>query len=106
MDIINDILDFSKIESGQIQLEHIDFDLFDLVKDVSDFMVVRAQEKGIELLVDLPIDGPRMVCGDFVHLRQVLLNLVGNAIKFTDEGYVCIWLHVEFCSQKALQYPF
>jgi signal transduction histidine kinase len=88
--VINDILDFSKIEAGKIELEEIVFSLTDLVEGVLKTMVVRANEKGLELLCDIGAEVPQTVRGDPGRLRQVLLNLVGNALKFTKEGN---WAH-------------
>ena len=88
--LINDILDFSKIEAGLMELEHIPFDLRDLVETIAETLHVQAGDKGIELLcyIDNAISG--RVFGDPGRLRQVLVNLVGNAIKFTDKGEVYI----------------
>jgi signal transduction histidine kinase len=88
--VINDILDFSKIEAGKIELEEIVFSLTDLVEGVLKTMVFRANEKGLELLCDIGAEVPQTVRGDPGRLRQVLLNLVGNALKFTKEGN---WAH-------------
>lgn len=90
LEIINDILDFSKIETGKINLEKTDFDLFALISEVTDIVLLRAQEKGIQLLANMPIDGPRFLNGDPGRIRQILLNLVGNAVKFTESGSVLI----------------
>ncbi len=90
LEIINDILDFSKIEAGKLTLEPISFDLYSTINEVTDLLQFRAQEKGIELIVSLAPDFPRHVIGDPVRLRQILLNLASNAIKFTEKGYVLI----------------
>lgn len=95
LEIINNILDFSKIESAQIKLENIDFDLFTLINHVTDLISVQAQEKGVLILVDLPLDTARYMRGDPGRLRQVLLNLVSNALKFTQEGHVLIRLSLK-----------
>jgi two-component system, sensor histidine kinase and response regulator len=86
--IINDILDFSKIEAGRLTLEEESFDVRDLLDGVMKALVVRADEKGIELICDVHNDVPATVVTDPGRLRQVLLNLVGNAVKFTDTGEV------------------
>ena len=86
--IINDILDFSKIEAGKLTLEHIDLDLQALVNGVVDVVGLRADEKGLSLNISLAPDAPRYVVGDPTRLSQVLINLVGNAIKFTADGAV------------------
>ncbi|ETR74000.1 MAG: Multi-sensor hybrid histidine kinase [Candidatus Magnetoglobus multicellularis str. Araruama] len=90
MSIINDILDFSKIEAGQLHLEKTDFDIMDVVEEVCDVTAMKAHEKGIELIHHIDINTHRNMIGDPVRLRQVLMNLVGNAIKFTETGHVMI----------------
>ena len=91
--VINDILDFSKIEAGKIDLESIDFNLRDCLEATLKTLTVRADEKGLELLCEIAPEVPEVVNGDSSRLRQVLFNLVGNAIKFTSEGEVV--LHVQ-----------
>jgi len=88
--LINDILDFSKIEAGLMELERIPFDLRDLVEAIAETLSVQAGDKGIDLLCDVDIDISGRVTGDPGRLRQVLVNLVGNAIKFTEKGEVYI----------------
>ena len=88
--IINDILDLSKIEAGKMELEQIDFSLNDLVEHVKLTLKHRADEKGLELLTILDSDLPDVVIGDPTRLNQVLINLTGNAIKFTEKGSVTI----------------
>lgn len=90
LSIINDILDFSKVEAGKLTLETIPFDLWSSVEDVASMLAVKAQDKGIELLVRFSADTPRRILGDPGRIRQVLINLAGNAIKFTNKGYVLI----------------
>ena len=92
MSLINDILDFSKIEAGQLDLESLDFDVRTTLEDVVDMLAVQAADKGLELSCLAYPDVPSLVRGDPGRLRQVLLNLVGNAIKFTEEGEVHIRL--------------
>lgn len=92
LELLNDILDLSKIESGRLALESVDFDLYDLVEDLAEILALRAQGKGLELACDIAPGTPRYVRGDPARLRQVLVNLVGNAIKFTDRGEVVIRL--------------
>jgi signal transduction histidine kinase/DNA-binding response OmpR family regulator len=88
--IINDILDFSRIEAGKLTLEHIDFDLESELEDVLELMGERAEQRGLRLLSDIRADVPRLVVGDPGRLRQILLNLLGNAVKFTEAGSVMI----------------
>ncbi len=88
--IINDILDFSKIEAGRMDLEAAPFDLHECVEAALELMAARATEKGLELVGDVRPGTPRVVVGDVTRLRQVLLNLLGNAIKFTDAGQVSL----------------
>jgi two-component system sensor histidine kinase/response regulator len=88
--IINDILDFSKIEAGKLDLEHIDFDLRTAIEDVLDLLAQRAASKGLELACMLQADVPTWMTGDPGRLRQILTNLVGNAIKFTQQGEVVV----------------
>ncbi|HEY5808646.1 MAG TPA: response regulator, partial [Povalibacter sp.] len=88
--VINDILDFSKIEAGKLELECIDMDLRDLVRDVGRVLAVQAHAKGLELTIDVDPQLPQSVRGDPGRLRQVLLNLGGNAVKFTASGEVSL----------------
>ncbi|WP_158544795.1 response regulator [Blastococcus sp. TF02-9] len=90
LSLINDILDFSKIEAGELALERAPFELDDVVYDVAQLMSPQAAAKGLNLIVDVPPDGGWHVLGDAPRLRQVLLNLVGNAIKFTAHGVVLV----------------
>jgi signal transduction histidine kinase len=86
--IINDILDLSKIEAGKIVVEHIDFSIREAVQSVRDMLMLKAEEKGIELRVSYDSSIPKRLTGDPTRLNQVLINLAGNAVKFTDKGYV------------------
>lgn len=88
--LIEEILDFSKIEAGRIELEDAPFDLVELVTDVAELLSPRAQAKGIEIATQFSANLPRVVSGDASRLRQVLLNLAGNAVKFTDQGGVAV----------------
>jgi len=90
MDIINEILDFSKIEAGKIELEKIQFKVYDILQGVLRMLAVKAHEKKLELLCDTDPDLPEILVGDPVRLRQVLLNLIGNAVKFTEKGEVLL----------------
>ncbi|MGA2418754.1 MAG: response regulator [Candidatus Acidiferrum sp.] len=88
--IINDILDFSKIEAGRLELEHVAFSLMDCIEGALQPLAMRAQEKGLELVWSLYPGAPEWVYGDPTRLRQVLVNLAGNAVKFTREGSVTV----------------
>ncbi len=93
--IINDILDFSKIEAGKLELEVLDFDLRDLIEDFSAMLAVKAQEKGLEFICASDPTVPSYVRGDPGRLRQILTNLVGNAVKFTEKGEVSVQVSLE-----------
>ncbi len=93
--IINDILDFSKIEAGKLDIIHSNFYLPGIVEEIADSLSYRAQEKGIELLCDLSPDIPSLLRGDSERIRQILNNLIGNAIKFTNQGEVLIGANIE-----------
>ncbi len=86
--IINDILDFSKIEAGKLSIEHVAFSPITLVQDVTALFQARALEKNLQLTLSLPEDAPAALLGDPTRIRQILLNLVDNAIKFTHQGEV------------------
>ncbi|MGA7525126.1 MAG: response regulator [Acidobacteriaceae bacterium] len=88
--VINDILDFSKIEAGKIELETVDFDLRECLETTLRTLALRADEKGLELLCDVRPEVPEQLRGDSNRLRQVLMNLLGNAIKFTHTGEVAL----------------
>jgi len=93
--LINDILDFSKIEAGKLDLEILDFDLRTTIEEVSDILAVKPQEKGLEYICFLDPQVPSRLRGDEGRLRQVLNNLVGNAIKFTNQGEVALHVTLE-----------
>ncbi len=90
LNIINDILDFSKIEAGRIELESIDFSLEDVTEGVCKFMALKAHKKGLELTYEVSENIPAIVTGDPNRLRQVLINLIGNAIKFVEKGEIAV----------------
>ncbi len=85
---INDILDFSKIEAGRMEIESVDFRLSKVIGDVTSMFTEKAAEKGIEILVDISDTVPDVLCGDPMRLQQILVNLVGNAMKFTERGEI------------------
>jgi len=93
--VINDILDFSKIEAGSVDLESIDFNLRDCLEMSLKTLALSADEKGLELLCEVAPEVPEVVRGDSGRLRQVIINLAGNAIKFTDRGEVALKVQVE-----------
>ena len=95
LNIINDILDYSKIEAGKIELENIEFDLRVTIDSLNDIVAIKAQEKGLEYVTMIHHDVPLALKGDPGRLRQVLINLVGNAVKFTDEGEISIYITTE-----------
>jgi two-component system sensor histidine kinase/response regulator len=93
--VINDILDFSKIEAGRLELEMLDFDVRTAVEEVADLLAEAAQDKGLELVTAIDGEVPPLVRGDPGRLRQVLLNLAGNAVKFTETGEVVVHCSVD-----------
>ena len=95
MTLLNDILDFSKIEAGKMDLGSTIFDLRDCVRDCLRMLALRAREKGIELTSDIRSDVPNRLIGDPGRLRQVLINLLGNAVKFCDKGLVLLRVEVD-----------
>jgi PAS domain S-box-containing protein len=92
--IINDILDLSKIEAGRMRLEVIRFDLLEIVQETVNQLAVQAEEKDLELILRYPPEAPRYLVGDPGRVRQVLLNLVSNAVKFTNEGHVIVSVEI------------
>ena len=93
--LIDDILDFSKIEAGKLELEDIDFDLMTTIEDMNDLMGIKAREKSLELLYHLDTNIPSTLRGDPSRIRQILINLVGNAIKFTERGEIVVTCQIE-----------
>ena len=93
--VINDILDFSKIEAGKLELDPIDFDPRDAIGDTANAVALKAHQKGLELIVDVGAAVPQRLRGDPGRLRQILVNLFGNAIKFTKQGEVALRVTVE-----------
>jgi PAS domain S-box-containing protein len=101
--VINDILDFSKIEAGKLDLEHIELDLRDTVEDVARLLAIQAHGKGLELTAHIDPTVPDLVRGDPARLRQILVNLGSNAVKFTEKGEVAIDVRLlEGDTQSAL----
>jgi len=95
INVINDILDFSKIESGSLELEKIDFDLRRCIEDVLDIFGNKAAHVGLDLVYQIADDVPLQIVGDQLRLKQVLINLVSNAIKFTERGEVCVGIYLQ-----------
>jgi PAS domain S-box-containing protein len=90
LELINSILDLAKVESGRLSLERVEFDVVELTEKVADTLAVRAHGKGLELILRFAPDLPSTLIGDPLRIRQVLINLIGNAIKFTEQGQVLI----------------
>ena len=104
--IVNDILDFSKIEARRLELELVEFELRETVGDTAKAIAIRAAEKGLELACDVGPDVPELLLGDAGRLRQVLLNVLANAVKFTNEGEVVLRVSVENAAEPHVQLHF
>ncbi|MHB0957876.1 MAG: hybrid sensor histidine kinase/response regulator [Pirellulaceae bacterium] len=104
LSIINDVLDFSKIEAGKLRLDPSPFDLRESLGDTLKSFALRAHQKGLELISFVHADVPRRVVGDYSRLRQVIVNLVGNALKFTEQGEIAleVWREVHSSSEVVL----
>lgn len=103
MGLLNDILDFEKIESGKMQLEMLDFDLHRLINGVTTLMNGHATTKGLDLKTEIDTSVPQYIVGDSTRLRQILLNLVGNAVKFTQKGSVTIKISATHNEQEGIK---
>ena len=101
LSLINDVLDLSKVEAGKLDLESIPFELGEVLGDALKLLALRADKKGLELAWRMQPDVPRVVVGDPARLRQIVINLVGNAIKFTEHGEVCA-CDVQFAHAERL----
>jgi PAS domain S-box-containing protein len=95
LEVVNDLLDLSKIEAGKLDLDPVDFDLRTALEDTLQGLALRAHQKGLELVCDVARDVPEVLVGDPLRLRQVVVNLVGNALKFTDRGDVIVRVRTE-----------
>ena len=107
LELLNDILDFSKIEAGKLEPDPIPFSLRDNLEAAIKTLAIRAQKKGLELACHIPVGAPDALIGDPGRLRQVVVNLIGNAIKFTEQGEVVLRLRVEWRTENetALHLP-
>ncbi|MGO4479647.1 response regulator [Massilia sp. 2TAF26] len=104
--IINDILDFSKIEAGKLTVEYINFNLWDLLDDIHTVYTPQAEGKGIAMHFDIANDIPVAICGDPNRLRQIMANLLGNAIKFTNEGLILARVRIASEDNQAVMLRF
>ena len=104
--LINDILDFSKIEAGKLEIENIPFNLRDLVEEVSDLFLERIAEKDIELVVDIPTSVPERIISDPLRLRQILVNLLSNAFKFTKAGEIKVGVQTKLKTSEFVELQF
>ena len=95
LNVINDILDFSKIESGKLELEHADFDLRNCIEEVLDVFAGKAAQSGVDLVYQIDYTVPAQIIGDAMRLRQILINLVSNAVKFTTQGEIFVGVHLK-----------
>lgn len=95
LNLLNDVLDFSKIEAGRLDLEHTDFDLRELIEDSVELQAITAAKKSLEVMAVLPSHFPTHLKGDPHRIRQVLMNLIGNAIKFTERGEIAVFVKEE-----------
>ncbi len=99
--IINDILDFSKIEARELRFEHMPFELGDVLANLTRLFGAKAEEKGIELIIDCPPSVPRVLVGDALRLGQILINLTGNALKFTEKGKIAVEVRLVESAQES-----
>ena len=106
LSLVEDVLDFSKIEAGKLSLEKIDFDLHALVNSTSRILAAQAQAKGLDFVVSIMPEVPPAVRGDPHHLRQVLINLIGNAVKFTQHGSVTLHVSAQAETTNAVRLKF
>jgi len=95
LDLVNDVLDFARAESGQLKLDRAEFDLIELVEQVAETLAPQAHQKGLELVTSIAPEAPPLLIGDVRRLRQIAMNLIGNAIKFTTTGEVALTVERE-----------
>jgi signal transduction histidine kinase len=106
LEIVNDILDFSKIEAGQLSIEEVSFDPHELLQEVRDLLEIKATQRGLLLIVDVAAEVPHRLTGDPTRIRQILINLVGNAIKFTHDGHVSLRVKSELVDHERVTVDF
>lgn len=106
LDLLNDVLDISKIEAGRMEIEEIDFNLAEVVRETLKALAASAHERGLELAVHMPMDIPHGLRGDPTRIRQVLFNLVGNAIKFTEQGEVIVDVEQQWQTDEEIGLQF
>ncbi len=104
--LIDDILDFSKIEAGHLRIDHVEFNLEDLLKDLADMTSLRITQENLEFIIDVGNDLPRNLIGDSFRLNQVLNNLVSNAIKFTEQGNIILRVELEELTDETVTLTF
>jgi two-component system sensor histidine kinase/response regulator len=104
--LLNDILDFSKMEAGKLELDNLSFDLRKSLGEVVKTMAIKAQQKGLEFIFDVPPEVPATVFGDPSRLRQILVNLIGNSIKFTERGEIEVKIRPEAHSGEVTRLHF
>lgn len=101
--IINDILDLSKIEAGKYEINDYDYELEDVIHDVTDMFFERLSETEVELQVETIGEVPNGLYGDFIRIKQILINIIGNAVKFTKEGYIRLSVYHEWISEDSVK---
>ncbi|OQX73464.1 MAG: hypothetical protein B6D64_13835, partial [Bacteroidetes bacterium 4484_276] len=106
LDIINEILDISKIEAGKVELEIVDFSIKEIVKSIEQTLSIRIQKKNLEFSINMSPDIPEFLLGDPVKIRQVVINLIGNAIKFTDKGKIGLLIEMAKPTNKNINVRF
>lgn len=100
--IINDILDFSKIESGKMNINLAEYEPFSIVKDIAGIIITRIKDKKLEFIIDVAPDIPKQLMGDSIRIKQIIINLANNAVKFTKEGYVHLSISYEKKSERKI----
>ncbi len=106
LEIINDILDFSKVEAGELRMEKTEFSLSQILNDLANMTGIKIQQKGLELIYDIPIKLPETLIGDPLRINQVLINLTNNAMKFTDKGEVIVKVAIRKRMKNTIRLEF